>query len=476
MAFQSRLPSWIILCSVWLFRFAHTGEAQAAKEVILLDSKAQQTELEWISSPPNGWEEISGLDENYTPIRTYQVCQVMESNQNNWLRTNWIAKSNAQRIFVELKFTLRDCNSLPGVLGTCKETFNLYYYETDYDTGRNIRENQYVKIDTIAADESFTQGDLGERKMKLNTEVREIGPLSKKGFYLAFQDVGACIALVSVKVYYKKCWSIIENLAIFPDTVTGSEFSSLVEVRGTCVSSAEEEAENSPKMHCSAEGEWLVPIGKCICKAGYQQKGDTCEPCGRGFYKSSSQDLQCSRCPTHSFSDKEGSSRCDCEDSYYRAPSDPPYVACTRPPSAPQNLIFNINQTTVSLEWSPPADNGGRSDVTYRILCKRCSWEQGECVPCGSNIGYMPQQTGLVDNYVTVMDLLAHANYTFEVEAVNGVSDLSRSQRLFAAVSITTGQADSLAWAQISDRLSQASALDSFTAGSSSVDFFTENI
>ncbi|XP_012514842.1 PREDICTED: ephrin type-A receptor 7-like, partial [Propithecus coquereli] len=54
----------------------------------------------------------------------------------------------------------------------------------------------------------------------------------------------------------------------------------------------------------------------------------------------------------------------------------------------------------------------------------------------------MPQQTGLEDNYVTVMDLLAHANYTFEVEAVNGVSDLSRSQRLFAAVSITTGQAD----------------------------------
>ncbi|GAB0186303.1 ephrin type-A receptor 7 [Grus japonensis] len=169
--------------------------------------------------------------------------------------------------------------------------------------------------------------------------------------------------------------------------------------------------------------------------------GGITDACGRGFYKSSSQDLQCSRCPTHSFSDKEGSSRCDCEDSYYRAPSDPPYVACTRPPSAPQNLIFNINQTTVSLEWSPPADNGGRNDVTYRILCKRCSWEQGECVPCGSNIGYMPQQTGLVDNYVTVMDLLAHANYTFEVEAVNGVSDLSRSQRLFAAVSITTGQA-----------------------------------
>lgn len=51
--------------------------------------------------------------------------------------------------------------------------------------------------------------------------------------------------------------------------------------------------------------------------------------CGRGFYKSSSQDLQCSRCPLHSFNDHEGSWRCDCEDGYYRALSDPPAVACT---------------------------------------------------------------------------------------------------------------------------------------------------
>uniref|UniRef100_UPI00398F18F9 ephrin type-A receptor 7 isoform X2 n=1 Tax=Pristiophorus japonicus TaxID=55135 RepID=UPI00398F18F9 len=441
MSSKLRHALWIICCCISVLSTILTHLTQAAREVVLLDSKAQQTELEWISSPPDGWEEISGVDENYIPIRTYQVCRVMEPNQNNWLRTNWIARGNAQRIFVEMKFTLRDCNSIPGVLGTCKETFNLYYFESDSDAGRNIKESQYLKIDTIAADESFTQGDLGERVMKLNTEVREIGPLSKKGFYLAFQDVGACIALVSVRVYYKKCWSIVENLAVFPDTVTGSEFSSLVEVRGTCVSNAEEETENPPKMHCSAEGEWLVPIGKCICKAGFQQKGDECEACGRGFYKSSSQDHQCARCPAHSHTDEEGSSRCECKDGYYRALTDPPSVSCTRPPSAPQNLIYNINQTTVSLEWGPPADTGGRDDVTYRIMCKRCSWEQGECMPCGSSISFMPQQSGLADTYVTVVDLLAHANYTFEVEAVNGVSDLSRTQKLFAAVSITTSQA-----------------------------------
>lgn len=56
------------------------------------------------------------------------------------------------------------------------------------------------KVDTIAADESFTQTDLGDRVLRLNTEIREVGPVTQKGFYLAFQDVGACIALVSVKV------------------------------------------------------------------------------------------------------------------------------------------------------------------------------------------------------------------------------------------------------------------------------------
>ncbi|XP_061668975.1 ephrin type-A receptor 7 isoform X5 [Syngnathoides biaculeatus] len=359
---------WIMfyfhLCSLNL------AEGQSGKEVVVLDSKAQQTELKWISYPPNGWEEISGVDESYTPIRTYQVCKVMEPNQNNWLRTNWIEKGNAQRIFVQLKFTIRDCNSLPGMVSACKETFNLYYQETASEMGRSMRENQYVKIDTIAADESFTQGDLGERKMKLNTEVRIIGPLSRPGFYLAFQDVGACIALVSVKVYYKKCWSIIENLAIFPDTVTGSEFSSLVEVKGICINNAEEEADNPPIMHCSAEGEWVVPIGKCICQAGFHQKGNSCEPCGRGYYKTSSQDLQCSLCPMHSFMDHEGSWRCDCNDGYYRAFSDPPSAACTIPSQVSEVTKEKVQQRSIELSWQEPRQTNG-AITEYEIIYYR---------------------------------------------------------------------------------------------------------
>ncbi|XP_029372459.1 ephrin type-A receptor 5 isoform X5 [Echeneis naucrates] len=251
-------------------------------------------DLGWVAYPKNGWEEIGEVDEDYAPIHTYQVCRVMEQNQNNWLHTNWILTEGAQRVFIELKFTLRDCNSLPGGVGTCKETFNMYYYETNGDeeeiedgemrdgTGmteeedRLMKESRYIKIDTIAADESFTELDLGDRVMKLNTEVRDLGPLTRKGFYLAFQDLGACIALVSVRVFYKRCPFLVKSLAEFPDTIPGSEASQLVEVVGHCVNNSLPLYE-PPRMHCSTEGEWLVPIGKCVCQPGFEEINGSCK-------------------------------------------------------------------------------------------------------------------------------------------------------------------------------------------------------
>ena len=214
------------------------------------------------------------MDEHNRPIHTYQVCNVMEPNQNNWLRTNWISRDAAQKIYVEMKFTLRDCNSIPWVSGTCKETFNLYYVESDEAHGIKFKPSQYTKIDTIAADESFTQMDLGDRILKLNTEIREVGPIERKGFYLAFQDIGACIALVSVRVFYKKCPFTVRNLAVFPDTIPRVDSSSLVEVRGACVKSAEER--DTPKLYCGADGDWLVPLGRCICSTGDEEIEGSC--------------------------------------------------------------------------------------------------------------------------------------------------------------------------------------------------------
>ncbi|XP_072373213.1 ephrin type-A receptor 5-like isoform X5 [Scyliorhinus torazame] len=326
--------------------------AAGHNQVNLLDSRAVMGDLGWIAYPKNGWEEISEVDENYTPMHTYQVCNVMEQNQNNWLQTNWISNEGARRIFIELKFTLRDCNSLPGGLGTCKETFNVYHFESNDEDGRNIRENQYIKIDTIAADESFTELDLGDRVMKLNTEVRDVGPLSKKGFYLAFQDVGACIALVSVRVYYKKCPSTFHNLAFFEDTITGADSSSLVEVPGTCVNNSMKD--DTPKMYCSADGEWLVPIGKCMCKEGYEEKGNTCQVCQPGFFKASPYSLSCSKCPPYSYTNDKGSVSCRCMETYFRRDDDPPAMACTTPSPISVVKKTKVTKNSISLSWQEP--------------------------------------------------------------------------------------------------------------------------
>ncbi|XP_041030109.1 ephrin type-A receptor 4b isoform X1 [Carcharodon carcharias] len=390
-------------------------------------------------------------------MRTYQVCNVMEAYQNNWLRTSWIPRDGAHRIYIEIKFTLRDCNSLPGVPGTCKETFNIYYYESNNNNLWYIKESQYIKIDTIAADESFTQVDVGDRVMKLNTEVRDIGSLTKKGFYLAFQDVGACIALVSVRVYYKKCPLTIRNLAEFPDRVTEGD-SSLVEVRGSCVNNSEEY--DVPKMHCSADGGWLVPIGRCVCKPGYEEKRDACQPCRPGFYKASSMDAYCMKCPPHSYSHQESSSQCTCEKSYFRAETDPRAMPCTRPPTAPENPISTTNETSITLEWSPPRDSGGRNDIMYNIRCKRCVGDPRKCSLCGNGLHFIPHQFGLTYTKVLVTNLLPHTNYTFDLEALNGVSELSPSPKQYVSINVTTSQA---AEAAVNVMLKERKSKDSIT-------------
>lgn len=410
----------------------------ASNHVVLLDTTTALGELGWKTFPLNGWDAITEMDEHNRPIHTYQVCNVMEPNQNNWLQTNWVSRDAAQKIYVEMKFTLRDCNSIPWVLGTCKETFNLYYMESDEPHGVKFKPNQYTKIDTIAADESFTQMDLGDRILKLNTEVREVGPINKKGFYLAFQDIGACIALVSVRVYYKKCPFTVRNLAMFPDTIPRVDSSSLVEVRGSCVKSAEER--DTPKLYCGADGDWLVPLGRCICSVGYEELDGSCHACRPGFYKAFAGNVKCSKCPPHSLTHIEATSVCQCEKGYFRAEKDPPTMACTRPPSAPRNVVFNINETALMLEWSPPSDTGGRKDLTYSVICKKCGSDASQCEICGGGIRFIPRHTGLINSSVTVLDFVAHVNYTFEIEATNGVSELSFSPKQFTAITVTTDQ------------------------------------
>lgn len=121
-----------------------------AEEVTLMDTSTAQGELGWLLDPPEtGWSEVQQML-NGTPLYMYQDCPIQEGGDtDHWLRSNWIYRGEeASRIYVELQFTVRDCKSFPGGAGPlgCKETFNLFYMESDQDVGIQLRRPLFQKV------------------------------------------------------------------------------------------------------------------------------------------------------------------------------------------------------------------------------------------------------------------------------------------------------------------------------------------
>ncbi|KAL6482952.1 hypothetical protein MHYP_G00078240 [Metynnis hypsauchen] len=390
------------------------------KEEVLLDMVASGGELGWLTWPDEqGWE-IAQQAFNGSLLYNYFICNVGAGEQDNWLRTTFIQRHpTATRVFVEMRFVVRDCNSFGADSLTCKETFNLHTSEADADIGTSFRKGQFRKVATIAPDEISGVGD-----MKINTETRVVDNLSRKGFYLAFQDIGACVAIYSVRVYYKTCPATVKSLAAFPETVAGGENQALREVAGACVENAV--SEDQPRIYCTVDGEWVVPVGQCQCRPGYEPKNDSCQECKPGFFKASVSNEACEHCPKNTEPSSSGALSCPCLQGFYRAPNDPLTAACSGLPSAPQNLAATTAQMAVGklqVSWSPPADTGGRNDITYNVVCDRC--EGSVCQPCGEKVRYDPSNTDLKETSVTISELEPHLNYTFTVEARSGVSQLS---------------------------------------------------
>lgn len=113
---------------------------------------------------------------------------------------------------------MMDCSKLNQ--RHCRETFNLYYYQCDRDeatpTHPSWMENPYTKVSTVAADH------LTGNEKRSNVKLLRLEQLRRAGLYLAFQSQGACMALLSVRVFYRKCPPLRRAFASFPETVPHS--------------------------------------------------------------------------------------------------------------------------------------------------------------------------------------------------------------------------------------------------------------
>ncbi|XP_074964967.1 ephrin type-A receptor 1 isoform X2 [Phalacrocorax aristotelis] len=395
-----------IKLSLWLLLFwALLPPEVPGKEVNLLDTSTAQGELGWLPDPPEvGWSEVQQMI-NGTPVYMYQDCSVLsEGDTDHWLRTNWIYRGEAaSRVYVELKFTVRDCKSFKGEVVTCKETFNLYYMESEQDVGIQFRRPLFIKLNTVAADRSFTSRDIESGAMQLNTEVCPIGKLSRRGFYLAFQNSGACVAMVSVRVYYKTCPETVQGLARFPETLAGSE--GLTEVSGVCVEYAAEEVGSPPRMHCSTDGKWLVPMGRCLCAVGFEEVDGSCVACQRGFYRHSLETKRCLKCPPNSLSNESGATSCSCNAGFYRAPSEGQNIACTPPVTVSQFILTQRDDSSLSVSWLAPRQRS-RTSVEYEVMF----FEKGE------EARYTVKH--LIEPNVTLTDLQPDTAYLLRVRSI----------------------------------------------------------
>ncbi|KAM6967699.1 ephrin type-B receptor 5 [Aplochiton taeniatus] len=454
---------WSVFLSLCLFL-----QTNSAEEVMLLDTTESTSELGWTTYPDTGWDEVSVLDDRGKLIRTFEVCNVNQNPrlQDNWLATPFLYRHSAPRVFVTLRFSVRDCASLRSPSPSCRETLTLYYKQADSQrelertwaaepsSGSDSREG-WVKVDTIAADKSFTKVEPSsphqyqpDRYRRVNIKTRSFAPLTRNGFVLAVVDSGACVSLMGVSVFYRRCPSTNRYLASYPATPSGAEPTALVPVTGACVVNSRAQGGAAPRMHCNAEGEWMVPVGGCVCDEGFEPNvnGSACLACPMGYFKAVSGSDPCSVCPPNSRSGQEGLRVCDCRSAFYRAPTDANSSACTGPPSAPTSLSWEYESGDggVSLRWRPPVDMGGRNEVWYGVVCRICPsatfTNAASCSWCGESVTYTPSQTSLKQTKVTLNNLLTRVTYLIQVQAINDVSSLSPFPPRFASINFTTSQ------------------------------------
>uniref|UniRef100_UPI00398F8B75 ephrin type-A receptor 1-like n=1 Tax=Pristiophorus japonicus TaxID=55135 RepID=UPI00398F8B75 len=373
---------------------------------------------------------------NGTPVHMYRDCMLDAGRSGeHWLRSSWIHRGVARRVFAELWFTVRDCGSLEPGAGAppCRETFGLYFLAAPTDLGLRFRPAQFTKIGILAGRQSFTAGDVRAGRARLNREARSFEPgapssssssSASSGLYLALRNAGACVALVRARLSYRRCPAHRRGLARFPATVCPP--AGLLEVGALCPLHAL--ALGRPRLHCGAQGGWLVAVGRCVCRAGYQESAGACRACHPGYYKELDGDAPCTACPAHSISQSENSTSCPCNGGFYRAQGESANLPCTGTPSAPRNVSVVVLGSKVTLSWLPPLDPGGREDLSYTVGCEMCPREPAHCVRCASSVTSQPAWAGLREPWVSIEGLEAFANYTFRIAARNGVSAMAQEE------------------------------------------------
>ncbi|CAF3985128.1 unnamed protein product [Rotaria magnacalcarata] len=433
---------FILICLIYpIVHSVKEGTRLFFSLVVLSDTREARDYLNWYKISTNGylndgWGELSFEAKLYPTLllssssstlwRTQYVCDITsERRVDNWLRTPYLRRQEAQRIEIELGFSIRDCSTFqtPNEIRSCRETFELYIHETDHEE-YDFSLSSYKLVDIIAGNR-FTSNNYGSQisshanNLTVNVKTRGVS-INKDGFYIAFRDQGACISLLYVKIFYRLCQDISVGLIHFPETPTGSHLTDIVERYGICTMNSK--TIQQPIGFCKGNGEWTFQEtslhDSCNCQQGYEQLIDNnyknnsllsraiCKVCPIGTYKSTASNFdRCQLCPLNSHAYDKGSTLCICNDGFFRLNSSIYSTPCIGSPSQPENVtIDEIDQSSVRISWKQ------LNDHVYHIECIHF-------VPCESFIIYEPRRTFINESSVKISGLDDHTNYKIKLYA-----------------------------------------------------------
>lgn len=226
------------------------------------------------------WFEIDSLqwsrDDN---SGGYTVCDLSHTSVNNtdsWLISEYVDLQGAKEIHIDVEFTVRQC---PSQLPYCKQSFNVFVMQKNRSVIDGISEGDlqsgnFSFVGKMNATNLWTPGNAVHRNQaKVTFDVN-----GSKGLYLAFQDQGACVALLTVTLSHDYCPALANNGATFKKTPAPLSSKANISVIGECFNgSSVYPRHRNMSMMCLSSGQWLADnITMCLCASGYELIKDTC--------------------------------------------------------------------------------------------------------------------------------------------------------------------------------------------------------
>jgi len=205
---------------------------------------------------------------------SYVVCDIASTTTNHtdsWLVSDIIQSQDAKDVTISLTFTTRTC---PPGYPYCVTYFKVLALQSDTPITvykQTIAGGNFTFVSNATADVTWTNGQSPQNNVVNVTQV-----LSEQNFYLAFQDIGSCIAVKAISVTFKFCSSVTSNGVTFNKTIAPPLRDKEVNVTGRCL----DHASSSSALlvaKCLSSGYWRTDNSNvCLCNPGFEMVNGKC--------------------------------------------------------------------------------------------------------------------------------------------------------------------------------------------------------